>query len=192
VLANGRLWHLAALYLLFGATYVIYATFVVTALVRERGFPEAVAGTVWSAIGALSLLSGPVFGSLSDRIGRRLGLALVFAIQTVSYGLFATGASGAALAVSVACFGITAWSIPSIMAAVTADLAGPANAAAAFGFVTFVFGLGQMAGPVAAGAIADARGSLAAAFGLAAVLAGAAALLALLLGSSTGSPRRKP
>jgi MFS family permease len=140
-----------------------------------------VAGTVWSAIGALSLLSGPVFGALSDLIGRRLGLAVVFAIQTASYALFATGLPGAALWASVACFGITAWSIPSIMAAVTADLAGPAGAAAAFGFVTFIFGLGQMAGPAAAGAIADARGSLAAAFGLAAALAGVAALLALLL-----------
>jgi len=181
VLANGRLWHLGALYFLFGCTYVVYATFVVTALVRERGFPESVAGTVWSAIGALSLLSGPVFGTLSDRIGRRLGLAAVFAIQAVSYALFATGLPGAALAASVACFGVTAWSVPSIMAAVTGDLAGPRGAAAAFGFVTFLFGLGQVAGPAAAGVIADARGSLAAAFGLAAALAGLAALLALLL-----------
>jgi MFS family permease len=187
VLANGRLWHLGALYFLFGCTYVVYATFVVTALVRERGFPESVAGTVWSAIGALSLLSGPVFGTLSDRIGRRLGLAAVFAIQTVSYGLFATGLPGPALAASVVCFGVTAWSIPSIMAAVTGDLAGPHGAAAAFGFVTFRFGRGQVAGPAAAGAIADARGSLAAAFALAAALAGLAALLALLLpGRSRG------
>ncbi len=188
VLASGALWHLGALYFLFGCSYVVYATFVVTALVRERGFPEAVAGTVWSAIGALSLLSGPVFGSLSDRIGRRLGLALVFAIQAVSYGLFASGPPGAALAASVACFGLTAWSIPSIMTAVTADLAGPAGAAAAFGFVTFIFGLGQVAGPAAAGAIADATGSLATAFGLAAACAGAAALLSLMLPRSPGAP----
>jgi MFS family permease len=188
VVASGRLWHLGALYFLFGCSYVVYATFVVTALVRERGFPESVAGTVWSAIGALSLLSGPVFGSLSDRIGRRLGLALVFAIQALSYGLFATGLPGAALAASVACFGVTAWSIPSIMTAVTADLAGPANAAAAFGFVTFIFGLGQMAGPAAAGAIADARGSLSAAFGAASALAGAAALLALALPGRRAQP----
>jgi MFS family permease len=181
VLANGRLRHLALLYFLFGASYVVYATFVVTALVRERGFPESVAGTVWSSIGALSLLSGPVFGALSDRVGRRIGLAVVFLIQCASYALFATGLPGAALAASVVCFGLTAWSIPSIMAAVTADLAGPGGAAAAFGFVTFIFGLGQIAGPVAAGAIADARGSLAAAFGLAAALAGLAALLSLRL-----------
>lgn len=192
VIANGRLWHLGLLYLLFGTTYVVYATFVVTALVRERGFPESVAGTVWSAIGALSLLSGPVFGTLSDRIGRRLGLALVFAIQAVSYGLFATGLPGAPLAISVLFFGITAWSIPSIMTAVTGDLAGPGGAAAAFGFVTFIFGLGQMAGPAVAGAIADARGSLTAAFGFAAALAALAALLALPLPEGKGQARPGP
>jgi sugar phosphate permease len=183
VLGSRRLWHLGLLYFLFGCSYVVYATFVVTALVRERGFAESVAGTVWSAIGAASLLSGPVFGSLSDRIGRRLGLAVVFAIQAVSYALFATGLPGAALAASVAGFGVTAWSIPSIMTAVTADLAGPQGAAAAFGFVTFVFGFGQVAGPAAAGWIADARGSLDAAFALAAALAALAAALSLLLPS---------
>jgi MFS family permease len=75
------------LYFLFGFTYVIAATFMVTSLVRDRGFPESVAGTFWSAVGALSLLSGPIFGTLSDRIGRRGGLAIVFGLQALAYGL---------------------------------------------------------------------------------------------------------
>ena len=32
------IYHLGAIYFLFGCTYVIYATFIVTALVQERGF----------------------------------------------------------------------------------------------------------------------------------------------------------
>jgi len=61
------------IYFIFGFTYVIYATFIVTVLVQEYNFSEQVAGTFWSAVGLLSLLSGPVFGTLSDRIGRRGG-----------------------------------------------------------------------------------------------------------------------
>jgi MFS family permease len=67
------------------------------------------------------------------------------------------------------------------MTAVAADLAGPQNAAAAFGFITFIFGLGQMAGPVAAGALAEVSGRFASSFALASALAGLAAILSLLL-----------
>jgi len=65
------IYHLGAIYFLFGYTYVIYATFIVTALVQERGFSETVAGNFWSWVGFLSLFSGPVFGTLSDRLGRK-------------------------------------------------------------------------------------------------------------------------
>ena len=181
VLRRGVLWYLGLLYFLFGFTYVIAATFMVTSLVRDRGFPESVAGTFWSAVGALSLLSGPIFGTLSDRIGRRGGLAIVFGLQALAYALFASGLPGWSLAIAVGCYGLTVWSVPSIMTAVAADLAGPQNAAAAFGFITFIFGLGQMAGPVAAGALAEVSGHFASSFALAAGLAGLAALLSLLL-----------
>jgi len=181
VLRRGVLWYLGLLYFLFGFTYVIAATFMVTSLVRDRGFPESVAGTFWSAVGALSLFSGPIFGTLSDRIGRRGGLAIVFGLQSLAYALFASGLPGWSLVIAVGCYGLTVWSVPSIMTAVAADVAGPQNAAAAFGFITFIFGLGQMAGPVAAGALAEVSGRFASSFALAAGLAGLAAILSLLL-----------
>jgi MFS family permease len=181
VLRRGVLWYLGLLYFLFGFTYVVAATFMVTALVRDRGLPESVAGTFWSAVGALSLLSGPIFGTLSDRIGRRGGLAIVFGLQALAYALFASGLPGWSLAIAVGCYGLTVWSVPSIMTAVAADLAGPHNAAAAFGFITFIFGLGQMAGPAVAGALAEASGRFASSFALAAGLAGLAAILSLRL-----------
>jgi MFS family permease len=188
VLRRGALWYVGLLYFLFGFTYVIAATFMVTALVRDRGFPESVAGTFWSAVGALSLFSGPVFGTLSDRIGRRAGLALVFGLQALAYALFASGAPGWSLALAVGCYGVTVWSIPSIMTAVAADLAGAANAAAAFGFITFLFGLGQMLGPVVAGALAEGSGRFASSFTLAAALAGLASVLSLRLRVKRAKP----
>ena len=87
----------------------------------------------------------------------------------------------ASLALAVGCYGVTVWSVPSIMTAVAADLAGPRNAAAAFGFITFIFGLGQMSGPVVAGALAEGSGHFASSFALSAALAALAAGLALAL-----------
>jgi len=108
-------------------TYVIYATFVVTTLVRERGFPESLAGNFWMWVGFLSLFSGPVFGTLSDRIGRKAGLMIVFTLQAVSYLLIATRLPGMFLYLSIVFFGIVAWSIPSIMAAAIGDYIGPTD-----------------------------------------------------------------
>jgi len=48
------------------------------------------------------------------------------------------------LYLSIVFFGLVAWSIPSIMAAAIGDYVGPKKSAAAIGFVTFIFRLGQM------------------------------------------------
>ena len=175
------LYHLGAIYFLFGYTYVIYATFIVTTLVKERGFPEAVAGNFWSALGFLSLFSGPVFGSLSDRIGRKAGFIIVFSLQMTAYLLIASGLSGVFLYLSIGLYGIVAWSIPCIMAAAVGDYAGSEKMTAAFGLVTFIFGLGQISGPAVAGMLAEIQGSFAQSFYMAAAFAGLAIVLSLFL-----------
>ncbi|MFH7325356.1 MFS transporter [Desulfurivibrio sp. C05AmB] len=169
--------HLGAIYFLFGYTYVIYATFIVTTLINEHGFSPASAGNFWAVVGLLSLLSGPLFGTLSDHIGRRKTLALVFAIQTTAYLLVAVHPPPALLLLSITCFGLVAWAIPSIMAAMVGDYAGPFKAARIFGLITFIFAIGQIAGPAMAGVLAENSGSFAGSF----LMAGLCTILGMLL-----------
>ncbi len=173
--------HCAATYFLFGFTYVIYATFIVTTLVQEKGFSEAVAGNFWSWVGLLSLFSGPVFGIFSDRFGRRPALMLVFAIQSVAYLLIALDLPQIFLYLSIGCYGIVVWSVPSIMAALVGDYAGAERVATIFGFVTFIFGLGQVIGPFLAGLLAETTGSFTGSFFMAAFFALTAVGLSALL-----------
>jgi len=176
---------LGGLYFLFGYTYVIYATFIVTSLIQEHGFSEAEAGNFWSLVGGLSLLSGPVFGSLSDRIGRKYTLAIVFAIQTTAYLLVSRPLSTPFLYLSIGCFGVVAWSIPSIMAALAGDYAGPQKAARIFGLITFIFAMGQIAGPAVAGVLAEKSLSFGSSFLMAACFTAFGVVLALSLRSPT-------
>jgi MFS family permease len=175
------IWHLGAIYFLFGFTYVIYATFAVTTMVKDWGMSEASAGGFWMWVGGISLLSGPVFGTLSDKFGRKAGFSLVFALQGVSYLLIASQGSTILLYLSVACFGVGAWAIPGIMAAAVGDHVGSKRAPAAFGIVTFVFALGQISGPALAGMIAERVGNFAPSFIMAAVAAGIAIALCQML-----------
>jgi MFS family permease len=175
------IYHLGAIYFLFGCTYVIYATFIVTALVQERGFSEMVAGNFWSWVGFLSLFSGPVFGTLSDKLGRKAGLIMVFSIQMCAYLLVALSLPGVFLYLSIGCYGIVAWAIPSIMAALVGDYVGPQKTARVFGFITFIFAIGQIAGPAVAGFLAEKSGSFSSSFFMAAMFAGLAVFLSILL-----------
>jgi len=178
---NKALYLLGAIYFLFGYTYVIYATFIVTTMVKERGFSEALAGNFWAWVGFLSLFSGPVFGTLSDRIGRKAGLMIVFALQTLAYLLVAADLPPLFLYLSIFCYGIVAWSIPSIMVAAVSEYVGLEKALSAFGFITFIFGLGQIAGPSIAGILAENAGGFTSSFFMAAAFAALAIVLTAFL-----------
>lgn len=181
---NASRWtmiHLGCIYAFFGATYVVYATFIVTSLVDERGFGEGTAGTFWAVVGALSIFSGPLFGGLSDRLGRKITIIAVYFLFTVSYILAAAAHSDLFLYVSIGIFGLAVWSIPTIMSAAVGDYMGPQNAVKAFGFITLFFGAGQIAGPALAGFLADRFGSFSPAFYLCAFLTACGAVLTVFL-----------
>ncbi|MEM4246119.1 MAG: YbfB/YjiJ family MFS transporter [Candidatus Bathyarchaeia archaeon] len=154
------LWRVGVIYLLFGFSYIIYVTFFGAYLVIEVSLPAQSAGGLWALEGALSLECGPLWGHVSDRAGRQVGLAAVFSIHALSFSLFALKSYMMALYVSVILFGMTAWSIPSIMAAYSGDHFARRYAFSAFGLLTLFFGLGQVLGPSAAGLVADLSSTL--------------------------------
>jgi predicted MFS family arabinose efflux permease len=167
------LWHLAAVYFAFGFSYVIYSTFFIRHLVKDGGFTKAEAGLLWLKVGVVSVISGFIWGSVSDRWGRRLALLCVFGLQGTAFLIFGLSRELPVIYLSAGLFAITAWSIPALMAALCGDLFGGRLAPAALGLMTIVFGLGQALGPYLAGRIADATQS----FSLAFVTAGTVALI---------------
>jgi MFS family permease len=179
--AGRILLQLGLLYLLFGATYMVYGTFIVTTMVVEYGFTEARAGMFWSWVGWFSLFSGVSFGMLSDRIGRREGLAVVFAVQTVAYLLAGSTLGTGALLLSVVLYGLAAFAIPTIMAAAVGDYLGLSRAAQGFSLITFFFAIGQTLGPGSAGVMAKASGTFTTSYLAAAALTGLAVLMTALL-----------
>jgi len=183
VYRSPRVWHLGMVYTAFGFSYIIYMTFFVKFLTVEAGYTGPEAGDLFMVMGWCSLFCGLLWGAVSDRIGRRRALMIVYLIQTTSFGLFGLGHGSHALALSAVLFGFTAWSIPAIMAAACGDVLGPRLAPAALGFITLFFGIGQAVAPGIAGAMADATGSFSSAF----LLAAAAALLGFV-----GSWRIRP
>lgn len=173
--------HIGTIYLMFGFTYVIYTTFIVTTLVEQYAYTEASAGQLWMIIGIISAFSGALFGWVSDRFGRKTGLFIVFTMQTASYLLAASEPGQNLLILSMLLFGLTAFSIPAIIAATISDLLPPLQAGQVFGYVTFFFGVGQITGPTIAGYLAEQSQSFSPAYLLAALMTAVGVILTLAL-----------
>jgi MFS family permease len=173
--------HFGTLYFIFGVTYAIYATFIVTTMIEEYGFSETSAGHFWSWVGFFSLFSGVVFGILSDRIGRKGGLMVVFSVQTLAYLLAGSKWGTTVIFGSVFLYGIAVFAIPAIMAAAIGDYLGKARAAAGFAIITFFFALGQTLGPAVAGMVAESSGTFSGSYLASAGLTAIAVILAFFL-----------
>lgn len=178
---SGTVWHLAFIYTMFGFSYIIYVTFFAKYLQAEAGYSKVKAGNLWQFVGWISIFCGVVWGWVSDVLGRKYGLALVNLVQGSAYLIFALWNAPAGHIVSAMMFGITAWSIPAIMAAACGDQLGSRLAPAALGFVTLFFGIGQAFSPTVAGRIADISGSFASAFILATIVAWIGGIFSLFL-----------
>lgn len=153
-------YHLGAVFLIFGFTQPVYATFFPVYLSKEAGLSIELAGWLWSVVGTTSIVSGFLWGAVSDRIGRGKSLGLVYVTLAASFALFVGPRDVAGFFLSSVLFGVGIWAPPTIVSAAVGDFFGPRYTAQGLAFMNSVFfGLGQIAGPWVAGYIADATGS---------------------------------
>ncbi|MHB1399425.1 MAG: YbfB/YjiJ family MFS transporter [Trichloromonadaceae bacterium] len=176
---------LGLVYFLFGLTYMVFGTFIVATMVAELGYAEVKAGQFWAWIGLFSMASAVGFGILSDRIGRKGGLMVAFALQSAAFFCAGAQLGSWGLLLAVVLFGLSLFAIPSIMAAAVGDYLGLAQAASGFSFITLCFAVGQIFGPGGAGMLAEASGSFSGAY----LASGVLAALAVLLASRLPPPR---
>ena len=170
------LWYLGLVYSFYGFSYIIYMTFFAAYLVKEIGLPQAYAGSLWALVGGLSTFCGIIWGHISDRLGRSRGAALAYLVLALSYIVYALIKTEFGFYLSAVVFGITAWSVPTIMAAAAGDFVGPRLAPAGLGFITLFFGIGQALGPALGGYLADISRSFTVPF----LIAGAVSLVGMV------------
>ncbi|MFO7785838.1 MAG: MFS transporter [Thermodesulfobacteriota bacterium] len=159
VYKKGAVWYLGITYFFYGLSYIIYMVFFAAYLVNEMGLSQQWAGGLWALVGGLSIFCGIIWGAISDRLGRGKGAALAYLVLALAYIIYALIKIPFGFYLSAVLFGLTAWSIPTIMAATAGDLVGPRLAPAGLGFVTIFFGIGQALGPAIGGYLADTSGS---------------------------------
>jgi predicted MFS family arabinose efflux permease len=161
-------------YLLYGVGYIVYLTFVI-AWLREMRLGTVAATTVWLVVGAAAMASGFVWKGVMARwqptstfaaatLCTALGTALPLASQTFPV-----------LLISAVLVGGSFFMVPGAMMALARKTLPQPLWAKAMNFFTMIFAIGQAAGPVAAGWIADT-------YGMNAAMAAGAGVLVLAAG----------
>jgi predicted MFS family arabinose efflux permease len=185
IIKMGSVWYLGLVYFFYGLSYIIYMVFFAAYLVKEMGFTQEAAGGLWALVGGLSIFCGVIWGGISDKLGRSRGAALAYLVLGAAYIIYALVKVPFGLYLSAVVFGLTAWSIPTIMAAAAGDFVGPRLAPAGLGFITLFFGVGQALGPALGGYLADATQSFTVPF----LVAGAISLAGMVLSLYLKKPR---
>jgi predicted MFS family arabinose efflux permease len=146
-------------YFLFGAGYIAYMTFMI-AYVRDAGGGAAAQSAFWSLIG-LSAFATPWLwrGVLAlDRGG--ISTAIILSVNALGAALPLFGHSAFLLASSAVVFGVAFFAVVGSTTAFVRYNYPPSAWPAGIAAMTIAFGIGQMLGPIAIGAITDAFGSL--------------------------------
>ena len=173
---NGPMLRLAGAYFLFGFGYVITATFLV-AIVRGNPDIRPLEPAIWIIVGLSATPCVALWSWLARRTDTATGFAL--AALTEAVGVLASVAwpSRAGMILAAVLLGGTFMGIVALGLMRARELA-VGDPRRAIAWVTGAFGVGQIIGPIFAGALADRTGDLAlASYAAAAGLVAAAVLV---------------
>ena len=150
---------LAAAYFLEGLGYIVTGTFMV-AVFRASPALSAYADNIWLIAGAAAVPSCLIWTLLAARAGFARALVAALLLQSLGILLPVVTDNGIAAIGSAILFGGTFMGIATLAVGFGRQLA-PHDAARAIGMLTAAFGVGQVAGPLAGGWLAQASGGFA-------------------------------
>lgn len=164
-------------YLLFGAGYIAYITFVV-ALLRAGGASSTTVNLFWCVLGACTVAAAFAWGPMLGHLNHAYGMAFLMMLAAIGAIVPVFSATTGAAMVSAVLFGGTFVSvITAVTVAARASL--PSRFwTAAIGTLTVTFSVGQSIGPLLTGMLADTDGGLQFGLGLSAALLAVGAFVA--------------
>jgi DHA1 family tetracycline resistance protein-like MFS transporter len=117
--------------------------------VKKFGAPDVVVGVVFATYSLCQLIAGPVWGNVSDRIGRKMVLIVSQVGSTISWTMLAFAPSIPFVVLSRALEGLSGGNI-GVTQAYVGDLVEPKQRGQAFAYVGASFAAGFVFGPAAA------------------------------------------
>jgi MFS family permease len=149
---------LFAAYFMFGVAYIAYATFVGARLAAE-GAPLSLISANWNVLGITVIIGCMGISFLLSSSSALRPLALTLALVSGAAGCAVFGLPGfTTTLVAAGLVGLGLSACPAVVAAYVRERTTEASYPYFFSLATTVMGVGQLSGPVIAGALADRFG----------------------------------
>lgn len=165
VYRNPHVINVGLVYGIVGVTYIVQAIFMFS-FALASGVPALTAGRLASMMGLLSMVAGPSWGWVSDRIGRSNSLVLCMGLAFVGTLLPVLQPSLHAFAAHYFILGLCVTGLFTSVLAASTETVAPHHAPIAVSFVTLFFACGQLLGPALAGLLIEWTGGFRLTFAL--------------------------
>jgi predicted MFS family arabinose efflux permease len=169
-----------ASYVLFGAGYIAYTTFIVAYLRSRLGFDAGEVTLFWGCAGMAATGAGFVWGPLLARLRGGRGVAAANVVVMLGAVLPVLQPTRAAVFVSAVLFGGSFLIVPTAVTAFARKAVAPAAWTSGIAMLTTGFAIGQCVGPWISGEVSDRRYGVGGGLLLSGGVLAAAAVIALL------------
>lgn len=168
------------IYGLVGMTYIVQAIFMYS-FALDAGVPALLAGRLAATMGLLGIFFGPIWGTLSDRLGRATSLMLALSLAFASTLVPVVSPTVAGFSAHFLILGTAVTGMFTSSLAAATERVSPHDAPLAVSFVTVFFATGQLIGPAAAGWLINATQSFRLTFAVSALMMFVGVLLTIRL-----------
>lgn len=176
VYRNAHVINVGVIYGIIGVTYIVQTIFMFS-FALASGIPALTAGKLASTMGLLSIMAGPAWGWVSDRIGRSNALVICMSLSALGMALPVISPTLPAFTIHYVILGLCISGLFTSVLAACTETVHPRLAPVAVSFITFFFAAGQLVGPAAAGLLIESTGNFRDVFGICAALMGVAIYL---------------
>lgn len=175
---QGWVYKVWSMNFLIGFSTFPFQNYLSSYLRTELHFGVEYTAQIWASIGFVGMFSGLALGALSDRIGLRAAMLMVYVCVATAAVILVVAPTGYWPLVAGVVFAVAFYPIFGLIPAYVSKMASRAALAVTiFGIANIMQGVGGMLGNYCAGLLASLSGSFVAVYG---VIAGVAVVLAVL------------
>jgi predicted MFS family arabinose efflux permease len=156
---NLDIWKIGAVWFFFNAAMMCFNTWAPTLLTTFKGFTTVEASLYASMMSWVGLVAVPIFGSISDKMGKRkifimAGTLLVFLVE-----VGAAYSSGLLIVAMIVALGLVSAMVPGNMQTLPSEILGASKAGVGFAVLGICMNLGNALTQPIPGMVIDATGS---------------------------------